>query len=102
MNKFSITFVALLTLVLVGCGQKPLTDADLAEQYGYSVEEFQEQKEAAARMNMTIEEHLNMGDMDHSNMDHGDMNNEMDSHEKAAADMGMTLEEHESAGHPGH
>ncbi len=51
----SITFVVVL---LVGCGAKPMTEADMAKKYGMSMEEFQEQKEAAARMNMSVEDHL--------------------------------------------
>lgn len=73
MKKLSIAFVLLASLTLVGCGQKPITDADMAKKYNMSLEEFQEQKEAAARMNMTIEDHLSM-EGDHSGMDHGDMN----------------------------
>ena len=61
MKKSLIAFVLLASLTLVGCGQKPMTDADMAAQYGLSIEEFQEQKEAAARMNMNIEDHLDMG-----------------------------------------
>ncbi len=38
-----------------------MTDADLAKQHGLSMEEFQEQKEAAARMNMSVEDHLKSG-----------------------------------------
>ena len=112
-NTLSLLALTLTSLSLVGCGQPPMTDADMAKQYGFSVEEFQEQKEAAARMNMTIEDHLNMSgdmssEMDPSAMNHtmpdGEImaNDEMDLHEKAAADMGMTLQEHVDAGHPGH
>lgn len=61
MKKSLIAFVVLASLTLIGCGNKPMTDADMAAQYGLSVEEFQEQKEVAARMNMRIEDHLNMG-----------------------------------------
>lgn len=104
MKIFSIAFLSLFTFTLVGCGQAPMTDADMAAQYGLSIEEFQEQKEAAARMNMSIEDHLNMGG-DHSTMNH-DMDSmqdsDMSSHEKAAEDMGMTLQEHIDAGHVGH
>lgn len=118
---FVSSLVSMAGLFLVGCGQTPMTDADMAAQYGLSVEEFQEQKEVAARMNMNIEDHLNMDSMDHSMMNHESMDSgesdcdesvddvcpnpddvSMDMHEKAAADMGMTLEEHEAAGHIGH
>lgn len=98
-NTLSLFALTLTSLSLAGCGQPPMTDADMANRYGFSVEAFQEQKEAAARMNMTIEDHLNMSgdmssEMDHSVMNHGDMDAE-----KAAADMDMTLQEHIDAGH---
>lgn len=70
-----IALIALMTLTLVSCGtsEAPLTEAQQAEKYGLSLDEFKKQKEAAARMNMTIEQHLNMSDsemeMDHSNME---------------------------------
>ena len=107
MKLFSLALISFSALTLAGCGQQPMTDADMAAQYGFSLEEFQEQKEAAARMNMTIEDHLSMGgDQDGGAhmMPDGTMmkNNEMKSHEEAAADMGMTVEEHEAAGHMGH
>ena len=112
MKTLSLTLALTLSLLFTACGSEPMTDADMATKYGLSLEEYQEQKEAAARMNMSIEDHLNMGgnnssmeDMDHSNMDHGldEMSeSEVKSHEQAAADMGMTLEEHEAAGHVGH
>lgn len=37
----------------------------MAEKSGLSLEEYQEQKEAAARMNMNVEDHLDMENMDH-------------------------------------
>lgn len=83
MKNLQIAFVAAFTLFLAGCNSAPITDADLASKYGMSMEEFQEQKEAAARMNMAIEDHLkhatansmdmdsmDMGGMDHSKMGH--------------------------------
>lgn len=106
MKTLSITFALLASLSLIGCAQKLMTDADMAAEYGLSIEEFQEQKEAAARMNMTIEDHLNMGGKSEINhtMPNGEVmpNKEMNSHEKAAEKMGMTLQEHIDAGHPGH
>ena len=106
MKTLSLTVLSLSALTLTACSDAPMTDADMAAQYGYSVEEFQEQKEAAARMNMSIEDHLNMGGSTSSThvMPNGEVmsNVEMKSHEEAAADMGMTLEEHEAAGHVGH
>lgn len=60
MKTLSIAFLSILSLSLVGCGKEPMTDADMATQYNLSLEEFQEQKEAAARMNMNIQDHLNI------------------------------------------
>lgn len=71
MKNLVIAFA--LTLLLTACADKPMSDADMAAKYGLSMEEYQEQKEAAARMNMTIEDHLNMGHEDHGDMDHGFM-----------------------------
>ena len=71
MKTLSIAFLSLVALTLVGCSEKPMTDADMAAQYGLSLEEFQEQKEAAARMNMSIEDHLGAGHgSNHENMNH--------------------------------
>ncbi len=58
MKKFSIVSVLVVSIFLVGCGQKHITEADIAKKHGLSMEEFQEQKEAAARMNMSVEDHL--------------------------------------------
>lgn len=107
MKNLRIVPVFVFALFLIGCGEPPMTDVDIATKYNLSLEEYQEQKEAAARMNMTIEDHLNMGG-DHSDMNHvmpdGEImdNEEMDSHEKVAAEMDMTLQEHIDAGHVGH
>ena len=78
--KKIITSIAvfILSIILVSCGSSegPLTESQQAEKYGMSVAEFKEQKDAAARMNMTIEQHLNMwhwsDTMDHSKMDMSD------------------------------
>ena len=73
-----IMALLLITVLLASCGgasEGPLTEAQQAESYGMSVAEFKDQKDAAARMNMTIEDHLKMNDsegMDHSNMDMSD------------------------------
>jgi hypothetical protein len=71
-KAYTFVFVFALSLLLLGCGDKPMTEADMAKNYGLSLEEYQEQKEAAARMNMNVEDHLNMesGDMDHEGMGH--------------------------------
>lgn len=73
-----IMSLLLISVLLASCGNSsdgPLTEAEQAEKYGMSVAEFKEQKDAAARMNMTIEQHLNMSDdssMDNSMMDMSD------------------------------
>lgn len=68
MKKFTIVFASLFTLFLFGCGDSaPMTEQDMADKYGLTMEEFQEQKEAAARMNMSIEDHLKHG---HGGMNH--------------------------------
>jgi len=79
MKKIILTTSLLsMALLLASCGNSegPLTEAQQAEKYGLSVEEFKEQKDAAARMNMTVEDHLKMGhgsdSMDHSSMDMSD------------------------------
>ena len=64
--KKSILLVSLtLVLVLTGCtgGEKALTEEEQAAERGYTIEEYREVKDAAARMNMTIDEHESM-DMD--------------------------------------
>jgi predicted small lipoprotein YifL len=53
--------LGLALFAIAGCGQAPLTEAEQAEQYGMTIDEYQEVKDAAARMNMTVEEHMNMG-----------------------------------------
>jgi len=75
----AITALVLMSVLLASCGgasEGPLTEAQQAEKYWMTVTEFKEQKDAAARMNMTIEDHLKMsdtsGDMDHSMMDMSD------------------------------
>ena len=74
----AIIAIVLTSILLASCGTSdgPLTEAQQAEKYNMSVGEFKEQKDAAARMNMTIEDHLKMsdtsGDMDMSWMDMSD------------------------------
>ena len=51
-----------LTLVfisLTACtANKPLTEDEQAASYNMTVTEFRKQKQAAARMNMSLEEHM--------------------------------------------
>ena len=60
MKKTIITTLLILFSVwLVSCGSDvPLTESEQAKQYNLSLEEYKEMKDAAARMNMTIEEHM--------------------------------------------
>jgi len=66
MKKITLaTMILLSVFLLASCGwakEAPMTEAQQAEKYWMSVGEFKEQKDAAARMNMTIEDHLKMSD----------------------------------------
>ena len=75
MERFvSLTFLTLSLLLLAGCAaQKPLTEAEQAAQYGMTVDNFREQKAAAARMGMSFEEHMKTMQGDSS--EGHDMNN---------------------------
>lgn len=57
-----IAFLVIMSFGLTSCGgsDAPLTESEQAASYGLTLEEYREQKDAAARMNMTIEQHLNM------------------------------------------
>jgi major membrane immunogen (membrane-anchored lipoprotein) len=49
------------TLLFTGCGsQKPLSETEQAAKYGMTVERYREEKAAAARMNMSWEDHVKM------------------------------------------
>jgi len=61
MKKFLSSIFVLSFVLLSGCAsEKPLTEAEQAETYGITVEQFREEKKAAARMNMNIEAHMKM------------------------------------------
>ncbi|MCP4522812.1 MAG: hypothetical protein GY828_01185 [Candidatus Gracilibacteria bacterium] len=82
MKKLAIiSFLIVTILGLASCGntETPLTEKQQAEKYNMSVVEYKETKEAAARMNMTVEDHLNMTDTS-GEMDHGSMDMSDDSH----------------------
>jgi len=79
MKKFLLIGVLLVvTLWLASCSDSdaPLTEAQQAEKYNMSTAEYKEMKDAAARMNMTIEEHMKHtssdGDSSHDMMDMSD------------------------------
>lgn len=81
MKKALVISLSLSTLLLASCGsQTPLTEAQQAEKYNMSESEFQETKEAAARMNMTVEDHMKMTDEEMEAMDSNDMDMSDDSH----------------------
>lgn len=77
MRKFLTLSILLPSIFLIGCtGQVAMTEEQQAAQYGLTVERYREEKEAAARMGMTWEEHVKMIEpdkpMDHDAMGHGD------------------------------
>ena len=79
MKKFLlISLLLVATLWLASCTNPdaPLNEAQQAEKYNMSTTEYKETKEAAARMNMTIEDHLKMTqggwEMDMESMDMSD------------------------------
>ena len=61
-----ITMLALFVLIGAGCSKeaKPMSEQEQAAAKGMSLEEYRDMKEAAARMNMGVEEHMNMDDED--------------------------------------
>jgi hypothetical protein len=60
MKNLTFSFLSLaLLLTLAGCGATP-APADNAAKSGLSAEEYQQQKEQAARMGMDIESHTKM------------------------------------------
>jgi uncharacterized protein YcfL len=73
MNKKLLAIALLPLFILVSCGsEQPLTEAEQAESYNMTIEEYKETKDAAARMNMTVEEHMNMTDTEMESMDMSD------------------------------
>lgn len=73
MKKFS-SLLVLSFVFLTACGSAPLTEEEQAAKYGMTVEKYRQEQEAAARMNMSWEEHVKMLEagepMDHGNMQH--------------------------------
>lgn len=61
-----IALLAIFATLLTSCGwrEAPLTEAQQAEKYNMTSSEYKEMKDAAARMNMTIDEHMKMIDTD--------------------------------------
>ena len=80
MTKTVLACVLLSATFLASCSssEAPLTESQQAEKYNMTIEQYKEVKDAAARMNMTVEQHLNM---DHgSEMNHDMMDMSDDSH----------------------
>lgn len=77
----TITIIALLisSLFLVSCSwwHGAMTEVEQAEHYGMSLQEFREMKDAAARMNMSIEDHMKMTDNEHWDSMNNMMNDKM-------------------------
>lgn len=74
-----IALLATSTILLASCGSEaPLTEAEQAAQYNMTEEKFQETKEAAARMNMTVEDHMKMTDEEMDAMESDDMMDDSD------------------------
>ncbi len=56
-----ITLIIAATIIFTACSsEKPLTEAQQAQERGMTLEEYKEYKEAAARMNMTVDKHSTM------------------------------------------
>lgn len=61
MRKFVSTLTLLSITLLAGCASgQPLTEEEQAAEYGMTVEQYREEKQAAARMNMSWDEHVKM------------------------------------------
>ncbi|MBU2213645.1 hypothetical protein KKC44_00065 [Patescibacteria group bacterium] len=73
MKKLLTLSVLIPAIFLAGCAsQGPLTEDQQAAKYGMTVERYREEKSAAARMNMSFDEHIKMI------MEEGSMNSGMD------------------------
>ena len=102
MKKFLLVSLLLVaTLWLASCGSEaPLTEAEQAEKYNMSTAEYKEMKDAAARMNMTIEEHMKHtstdGDSSHDMMDMSDdshmIEDDMEMNDTEMSDVDMHME----------
>jgi len=71
-TRSGITLSILIpSLLLAGCASSgPLTEKQQAAKYGMTVERYREEKVAAARMNMSFDEHIKMI-MEEDSMDSG-------------------------------
>lgn len=62
MKTIAIITVLISVLFLASCwvNNTPMTELEQAEHYGMTLQEFREMKDAAARMNMSIDDHMKM------------------------------------------
>ncbi len=85
----SIALIIPIALILIGAGckqeSKISSEADQAAQYGLTVEQYRQEKQAAARMNMPLEAHLKTLKEENSSNMSGMMNHDMGN----MGDMGM-------------
>jgi len=65
MKKLIASTLAIISISAC-TANKPLTEEDQASKYNMTITEFRKQKQAAARMNMSLEEHMKaqIGGMD--------------------------------------
>ncbi|PIR04036.1 MAG: hypothetical protein COV59_02520 [Candidatus Magasanikbacteria bacterium CG11_big_fil_rev_8_21_14_0_20_39_34] len=57
----TVSFLGLLLFMGAGCSKdQPLTEEQQAKKYNVSLEEYRQMKDTAARMNMTVEDHMKM------------------------------------------
>jgi len=65
MKKFLSLTVLIPSLFLAACtAQAPMNEEQQAAKYGLTVERYREEKSAAARMNMSFDEHIKMIQME--------------------------------------
>jgi hypothetical protein len=59
MKTFLVISILVISLLLSACGteKKPLTEAEKAAEKGVTIEDYKKMKEAAARMNMSVDQH---------------------------------------------
>lgn len=71
MKKLFLITTIIIGLTFGACSnsEAPMTEKQMAEKYGLTMDEYKEMKDAAARMNMTFEEHMKMmADPEHEMM----------------------------------
>lgn len=61
MKNIIFALILLSGIFLTACSSaKPLTDAEKAAKYGLTMEQYNEMKEGAERMGMSVDDHLKM------------------------------------------